>query len=126
MSLTVQRIQKEARLAVGLKPGEKTKIALGNSGIVIGDGSIVVIAGPCAVEDRVQLLETAAAVKEAGSDGLMIEVHVAPERALSDGEQSLNPKEFFILMHELRQVAAALGRRVVHLEGSEISEKLLA
>ncbi len=37
------------------------------NGVSVGDGSLVVIAGPCSVEDRTQLLETAQAVKEAGA-----------------------------------------------------------
>jgi len=40
------------------------------NGITVGDKSVVIIAGPCAVEDRIQLLETAHAVKEAGAHAL--------------------------------------------------------
>lgn len=39
-----------------------------------------------------------------GADGLMIEVHHEPEKALSDGPQSLRPREFEILMHQLGQL----------------------
>lgn len=39
-----------------------------------------------------------------GADGLMIEVHHEPEKALSDGPQSLRPREFEILMHQLNQI----------------------
>jgi 3-deoxy-7-phosphoheptulonate synthase len=46
----------------------------------------------------------------AGADGLLIEVHAHPERALSDGMQSLKPDRFVALLDELRQVAAAVGR----------------
>jgi 3-deoxy-7-phosphoheptulonate synthase len=46
----------------------------------------------------------------AGADGLMIEVHSCPEKALSDGAQSLKPTEFRILMNELQRVAEAVGR----------------
>jgi 3-deoxy-7-phosphoheptulonate synthase len=46
----------------------------------------------------------------AGADGLMIEVHPHPERALSDGAQSLKPDKFAQLMVELRRVASAVGR----------------
>ncbi len=46
----------------------------------------------------------------AGADGLMIEVHPQPERALSDGPQSLTPTAFAKLMQQLRSVAAAVGR----------------
>ena len=48
----------------------------------------------------------------AGTDGLIIEVHPHPEKALSDGEQSLTPKQFSLLMRELEPVANAMGRRV--------------
>ncbi|MEW6007673.1 MAG: 3-deoxy-7-phosphoheptulonate synthase [bacterium] len=45
-----------------------------------------------------------------GCDGLIIEVHQNPEAAFSDGEQSLKPKKFAILMDEARKVANALGK----------------
>jgi 3-deoxy-7-phosphoheptulonate synthase len=47
----------------------------------------------------------------AGADGLLIEVHPDPERALSDGAQSLYPDQFAILMDEIRSIATAVGRR---------------
>jgi 3-deoxy-7-phosphoheptulonate synthase len=46
----------------------------------------------------------------AGADGLLIEVHPHPSRALSDGAQSLKPETFAQLMAELRAVAQAVGR----------------
>ena len=46
----------------------------------------------------------------AGADGLLIEVHPHPEKALSDGAQSLKPARFTELMHSLRPVAEAVGR----------------
>ena len=46
----------------------------------------------------------------AGADGLMIEVHNNPEKALSDGEQSLRPSEFDDLMHVLPLFAKMNGR----------------
>jgi 3-deoxy-7-phosphoheptulonate synthase len=46
----------------------------------------------------------------AGADGLLIEVHNDPERALSDGAQSLYPAQFEQLMGELRVIAPVLGR----------------
>ncbi len=48
----------------------------------------------------------------AGADVLMIEVHPNPEKALSDGPQSLTPKGFSQLMREIEPVARACGRRV--------------
>jgi 3-deoxy-7-phosphoheptulonate synthase len=54
----------------------------------------------------------ACAAIAAGADGLLIEVHAHPERALSDGGQSLSPAEFAALMPRLAAVAAAVGRSV--------------
>jgi 3-deoxy-7-phosphoheptulonate synthase len=48
----------------------------------------------------------------AGADGLMIEVHHEPERAFSDGVQSLLPRRFAGGMAEIRKVARAVGRTV--------------
>ncbi len=48
-----------------------------------------------------------------GADGLLIEVHTAPERALSDGAQSLSPDAFRQLMRSLEAVAKAVGRGAV-------------
>ena len=46
----------------------------------------------------------------AGADGLIIEVHPNPDRALSDGAQTLNPDQFAKLMQELGTIASAIGR----------------
>ncbi|HET9594006.1 MAG TPA: 3-deoxy-7-phosphoheptulonate synthase [Anaeromyxobacteraceae bacterium] len=46
----------------------------------------------------------------AGADGLIVEVHPAPERALSDGHQSLALPEFAELMQQVRIIAGAIGR----------------
>jgi 3-deoxy-7-phosphoheptulonate synthase len=48
----------------------------------------------------------------AGADGLIVEVHPDPEKALSDGYQSLTPRAFQQLMTECRKIALALGRRM--------------
>ena len=47
-----------------------------------------------------------------GADGLIVEVHHDPDRALSDGMQSLFPDQFDALMVQVRQIAAVLGRSV--------------
>jgi 3-deoxy-7-phosphoheptulonate synthase len=54
----------------------------------------------------------AKAAVAAGADALMIEVHTKPEEALSDGDQSLKPSKFKILMKELKAVAKAVGRTI--------------
>ncbi len=48
----------------------------------------------------------------AGCDGLMIEVHENPEEAFSDGQQSLNPKKFSLLMNDLGKIASAVSRSI--------------
>jgi 3-deoxy-7-phosphoheptulonate synthase len=48
----------------------------------------------------------------AGADGLIVEVHPHPDHALSDGAQSLTPRNFAAMMDQLRLVAAPLKRRV--------------
>jgi 3-deoxy-7-phosphoheptulonate synthase len=45
-----------------------------------------------------------------GADGILVEVHHDPAKALSDGPQSILPEEFAQLMHEAREIAAVLGR----------------
>ncbi len=52
----------------------------------------------------------ARAAVAAGADGLIVEVHPDPGKALSDGFQALTPAAFRQLMQECRQVARALGR----------------
>ncbi|HVW01174.1 MAG TPA: 3-deoxy-7-phosphoheptulonate synthase [Planctomycetaceae bacterium] len=53
-----------------------------------------------------------AAAIAAGADGLIIEVHPDPSRALSDGSQSLTPQAFEAAMVQSRKVAQALGRQM--------------
>jgi 3-deoxy-7-phosphoheptulonate synthase len=47
-----------------------------------------------------------------GADGLIVEVHPDPDKAMSDGRQSLTPEQFETMMRELEGVAAAVGRRL--------------
>ena len=48
----------------------------------------------------------------AGADALLIEVHHQPDKALSDGAQSLYPEQFAKLMDEIRMIAPAIGREI--------------
>jgi 3-deoxy-7-phosphoheptulonate synthase len=59
---------------------------------------------------RDKVIPMARAAIAAGADGLLIEVHNDPDRALSDGAQSLFPEQFDRLMGELRVIAPVLGR----------------
>jgi 3-deoxy-7-phosphoheptulonate synthase len=60
----------------------------------------------------------ARAAAAAGADGLLIEVHAAPELALSDGKQALRPAEFAQLATDLRRMVALVGKRWVRAAGS--------
>jgi 3-deoxy-7-phosphoheptulonate synthase len=61
---------------------------------------------------RDKVLPMARAAVAAGADGLLVEVHHDPDHALSDGAQSLFPKQFSELMEQLRIIAPAVGRSV--------------
>lgn len=61
---------------------------------------------------RDKVIPMARAAVAAGADGVMIEVHPEPDRALSDGAQSLYPDQFTQLVGELRAVATAIGRSI--------------
>jgi len=59
---------------------------------------------------RAKVTPMARAAIAAGADGLLIEVHPNPDRALSDGAQSLDPGQFTDLMRQCRAIADVIGR----------------
>jgi 3-deoxy-7-phosphoheptulonate synthase len=61
---------------------------------------------------RDKVAPMARAALAAGADGLMIEVHPDPDRAMSDGAQSMRPEQFEELMAQLRRIAPAVGRTI--------------
>lgn len=61
---------------------------------------------------RDQVPPMARAAVAAGADGLMIEIHDDPEKALSDGPQALLPDTFLKLVDELKLIAQAIGRTI--------------
>jgi 3-deoxy-7-phosphoheptulonate synthase len=67
---------------------------------------------------RNKVIPMARAAVAAGADGLMIEVHPAPERALSDGAQSLDPEQFDELVGQVQSIVGAFGRSLVPPLGS--------
>ena len=70
-----------------------------------------IIVDPSHGTGRWQMVQPMArAAVAAGADGLIIEVHPHPEVALSDGDQSLTPKNFNLLMSDLGKIAAVMGR----------------
>ena len=60
--------------------------------------------------DKVSPMARAAVA--AGADAIIVEVHHQPDKALSDGAQSLYPEQFRKLMDELRMIAPAVGRKI--------------
>jgi 3-deoxy-7-phosphoheptulonate synthase len=62
------------------------------------------------IRDKVPAMARAAVA--AGADGLLVEVHHDPDKALSDGAQSLFPDQFQALMDQLRIIVPALGRSI--------------
>jgi 3-deoxy-7-phosphoheptulonate synthase len=61
---------------------------------------------------RDSVLPMARAAVAAGADGILVEVHDHPEKALSDGPQSIYPEQFATMMNELEQIATVVGRHV--------------
>lgn len=81
--------------------------------VVQGLSHLPIVADPShgtGVRDMV--IPMARAAVAAGASGILVEVHPNPERALSDGAQSLYPAQFEQLVTELRSIASAIGRTV--------------
>ena len=67
---------------------------------------------------RDKVIPMARAAVAAGADGIIVEVHPNPERALSDGAQSLYPEQFAQLVGELKTIATAIGRSLTPVRGT--------
>jgi 3-deoxy-7-phosphoheptulonate synthase len=67
---------------------------------------------------RSKVVPMARAAVAAGADGIIVEVHPQPDRALSDGEQSLFPAQFVEMMREVAAVAEAIGRKIAEPVGA--------
>jgi 3-deoxy-7-phosphoheptulonate synthase len=81
--------------------------------LVKGLSHLPVIVDPSHAAGRRDLVfPLACAALAAGADGLMVEVHPCPEKALSDGPQSLTPVEFAALRQGLEPLARAVGREL--------------
>ncbi len=76
---------------------------------------------------RNKVVPLARAAVAVGADGLIIEVHHQPDKALSDGAQSIFPQQFADMIGEVRQIARILHRDVpdgIHVEQAEIVASL--
>jgi 3-deoxy-7-phosphoheptulonate synthase len=70
---------------------------------------------------RDSVLPMARAAVASGADGILVEVHNQPEKALSDGPQSIYPEQFVRMMDEIEQIAPVVGRslpRGIHLDAA--------
>jgi 3-deoxy-7-phosphoheptulonate synthase len=72
---------------------------------------------------RDKVLPLSRAAVAVGADGLIVEVHHEPDRALSDGMQSLFPDQFDELMSEIRQIAPVVHRNVQEPQGKPVVVK---
>lgn len=61
---------------------------------------------------RDKVIPMARAAVAAGADGLMVEVHHDPEKALSDGPQALLPEQFEDMMKQVKTIAQVIGRKI--------------
>ncbi len=71
---------------------------------------------------RDKVIPMGRAAVAAGADGVIVEVHPTPDRALSDGGQSLYPDQFARLVTELRAITNAIGRSVAAMPGTARAE----
>jgi 3-deoxy-7-phosphoheptulonate synthase len=68
---------------------------------------------------RDKVVPMARAAIAVGADGVLVEVHHQPDKALSDGPQSIYPEQFVRMMHEIDRIAPVVGRtlpRGIHRE----------
>jgi 3-deoxy-7-phosphoheptulonate synthase len=102
----------------GFDPATRNILDLSAIAVVHGLSHLPIIADPShGTGHRDMVIPMARAAVAAGADGLLVEVHPNPDRALSDGAQSLYPEQFDRMMKETRLIAEAIGRRVAEPVG---------
>ena len=102
----------------GFDPATRNLFDLSAVAVVHGLSHLPIIADPShGTGHRDMVIPMARAAVAAGADGLLVEVHPTPDRALSDGAQSLYPEQFERMMKEVRLIAEAIGRRVAEPAG---------
>ena len=69
------------------------------------------------IRDKVSPMALAAVA--AGADGIIVEVHCNPDKALSDGAQSLYPEQFDKLMRDIEALSPAVGKALVRVRNAE-------
>jgi 3-deoxy-7-phosphoheptulonate synthase len=102
----------------GFDPATRNLLDLSALPVVHGLSHLPIIADPShGTGHRDMVIPMARAAVAAGADGLLVEVHPSPDRALSDGAQSLYPEQFERMMKETRLIAEAIGRRIAEPAG---------
>ncbi|MBK8095705.1 MAG: 3-deoxy-7-phosphoheptulonate synthase [Planctomycetes bacterium] len=102
----------------GFDPATRYVLDLAAVAVLKERTSLPVIVDPSHGTGRAALVPALArAALAVGADGLLVEVHAAPEQALCDGMQALRPSEFAALMADLRRLLPVLGRRLVRTSG---------
>jgi 3-deoxy-7-phosphoheptulonate synthase len=80
---------------------------------VKGQSHLPIIVDPSHATGRPDLIPAmACAAVAAGADGVHVEVHSCPEKALSDGPQALLPRQYAELMQQIRRLAEVVGKRL--------------
>jgi 3-deoxy-7-phosphoheptulonate synthase len=89
---------------------------------VKGQSHLPIIVDPSHATGRPDLIPPMAlAAVAAGADGVHVEVHTCPEKAMSDGPQALVPEQYVRLMDQIRSMAELLGRHIDSVENSEVA-----
>jgi 3-deoxy-7-phosphoheptulonate synthase len=89
---------------------------------VKGLSHLPIVVDPSHATGRPDLIPAMArAAIAAGCDGVHVEVHSCPEKALSDGPQALLPEQYTRLMDSLRQLAELMGKTIDVPEGETVS-----
>jgi 3-deoxy-7-phosphoheptulonate synthase len=102
----------------GFDPATRNIFDLSAIPVVRGLSHLPIVADPShGTGHRDMVIPMARAAVAAGADGLLVEVHPSPDRALSDGAQSLYPEQFDRMMKEVRLIAEAIGRRLAEPAG---------
>jgi 3-deoxy-7-phosphoheptulonate synthase len=102
----------------GFDPATRNLFDLSALPVVHGLSHLPIVADPShGTGHRDMVIPMARAAVAAGADGLLVEVHPTPDRALSDGAQSLYPEQFERMMKETRLIAEAIGRRIAEPAG---------
>jgi 3-deoxy-7-phosphoheptulonate synthase len=80
---------------------------------VKGQSHLPIIVDPSHATGRPDLIpDMAKASVAAGADGVHVEVHDCPEKAMSDGPQALLPDKYDALMKDIRKLTAAVGKQI--------------